>query len=150
MKNDNSELIVPKTHLITKQQNSAEQIIPLASKQNEVAETDRQLRKSRKATGGGIASAVVIDVDALDASNASPDNKTASSVGLGIQTGAKVIQEDTQTEGEGAMQDRTAPQQSDRRSLERVESIKNLHSLEGEAEDTTLQSDQNLNSGAIT
>ena len=41
MKSDDSELIVPKTILITKQQNSAEQIIPLASKQNEVAETDR-------------------------------------------------------------------------------------------------------------
>ena len=41
MKSDDSELIVPKTILIAKQQNSAEQIIPLASRQNEVAETDR-------------------------------------------------------------------------------------------------------------
>ena len=41
MKSDDNELIVPKTILITKQQNSAEQIIPLAGKQSEVAETDR-------------------------------------------------------------------------------------------------------------
>ena len=83
----------------------------------------------------------MIDVDALDASNATPDNKTASSVGLGIQTGAKVIQE------EGAIQDRAAPQQSDRRSLERVESIKNLHFPDGETEDASLKKDQNLNAG---
>ena len=149
MKSDGSELIVPKTILITKQQNSAEQIIPVASKQNEVAETDWKLRKSQKATSGGLASAVVIDVNAFDASDATPDNKTASSVGLGIQTGARVIQEDSQADGEGAIQEREAPQQSDRRSLERVESIKNLHLPERRAEVASPEKDQNLNTGAL-
>ena len=88
---------------------------------------------------------MVIDVDALDASNATPDNKTASSAGLGIQTGARVIQEDTQVEGEAAIQERAAPEQSDRRSLERVESIKNLHLPEDGTKDASLEKDPNSN-----
>ena len=88
-------------------------------------------------------------MNALDASNATPDNKTASSAGLGIQTGARVIQEDTEAEGEAAIQEKTAPQQSDRRSLERVESIKNLHLPEGGAGDASPEKVQNSNTGAL-